>query len=295
MYKRAEVRGMEAAMNKTAVVTGGSHNIGQGIAIALAERGYDVAITYNKRLEGALETKEAVEKFGRKCFIYQASLEKPEVPDKVLAKAYRDLGHIDLMVCNAGNGGFRGSVLTVTPEKVDEVYTVNFRNYMLCAGAAARYMVKDKVAGCILFITSSRAEGVYPDDYLYGGFKACVSRACESMALDLSAYNIRVNCVAPGAIWTIKPGMEDRLTSPFVRESIPLHRVGTARDIGDMCAFLASDQASYVTGITVRVDGGLILPAMMESGEKIPWVRDGWREQIAGEFAEWKYPEEGAD
>ena len=282
-------------MEKTAVITGASHNIGQGIAIVLAEQGYDVAITYKTRREGALETQEAVERLGRKCYVYQAGLENPHVPDEVLAAAHRDLGHIDLMVCNAGNGGFRGSVLTVTPEKVDEVYTVNFRNYMLCAGAAARYMVKDGIAGCILFITSSRGDIAYPDDYLYGGFKACVRRACESMALDLSAYNIRVNCVAPGAIWVARPGAEDRESSPFVTESIPLHRVGNAREIGEMCAFLASDRASYVTGISVRVDGGLILPGMLEGTEKIPWVRQEWREKIAAEFAEWKYPEETED
>ena len=265
-------------MNKTALVTGGSHNIGQGIAIVLAEHGYDVAITYNNRKEGAIETQQAIEKLGRKCFIYQASLEKAEVPQQIVDQAHKDLGgRLDLMVCNAGNGGFRGSILTITPENVDEVYTVNFRNYMLCAGAAARHMVADKIEGNIIFIPSSRAEMAYPDDYLYGGFKACVKRAMESMALDLSSYNIRVNCVAPGATWVPRPGQEDRLKSPFVTESIPLHRVGTPRENGEVVAFLASEHASYITGITVRVDGGLILPGMMEGHDKIPWVRDEWK------------------
>lgn len=265
-------------MNKTALITGGSHNIGQGIAIVLAEHGYDVAITYNNRKEGAIETQQAIEKLGRKCFIYQASLEKAEVPQQIVDQAHKDLGgRLDLMVCNAGNGGFRGSILTITPENVDEVYTVNFRNYMLCAGAAARHMVADKIEGNIIFITSSRAEMAYPDDYLYGGFKACVKRAMESMALDLSSYNIRVNCVAPGATWVPRPGQEDRLKSPFVTESIPLHRVGTPRENGEVVAFLASEHASYITGITVRVDGGLILPGMLEGHDKIPWVRDEWK------------------
>ena len=123
-------------MNKTALITGGSHNIGQGIAIVLAEHGYDVAITYNSRKDGAIETQQEIEKLGRKCFIYQASLEKAEVPQQIVDQAHKDLGRLDLMVCNAGNGGFRGSILTITPENVDEVYTVNFRNYMLCACAA---------------------------------------------------------------------------------------------------------------------------------------------------------------
>ena len=263
-------------MNKTALVTGGSHNIGQGIAIVLAEHGYDVAITYNSRKDGAVETQKEIEKLGRKCFIYQASLEKPEVPQQIVDQAHKDLGgRLDLMVCNAGNGGVRGSADPLTPESVDEVYTVNFRNYILCAGAAARHMVADKIEGSIIFITSSRAEMAYPDDYLYGGFKACVKRATESMALDLSAYNIRVNCVAPGATWVPK---NDKVLSPFVKESIPLHRVGTPRENGEVVAFLASENASYITGITVRVDGGLILPGMLEGYDKIPWVREEWKQ-----------------
>lgn len=269
-------------MGKTAIVTGASHNIGQGIAIVLAEHGYDVAITYKSRAEGAEETKCAIEKLGRKCFVYQADLEKADVPAKVIDKAHKALGHIDLMVCNAGRDT-RGSVLTVTAEQMDALFMSNFRNYTLCAGAAARHMVRDKVAGSIIFITSSRAEQAYPDDFLYGGLKAAVKRACESMALDLSAYNIRVNCVAPGATWQPRPGDEDRLKTPFVTESIPLHRVGTPRDNGEACAYLASDVASYITGITVRVDGGLILPGMMEGYDKTTWVKDEWRENVTAQ------------
>ena len=278
--KAQKAKRRDPDMAKTAVVTGGSHNIGQGIAIALAEQGYDLAITYNTRREGAEETRKAIEKLGRKCFVYQAALEDPAVPQKVMDQAYRDLGSIDLCVCNAGNGGFRGSVLSVTPEEVNEVFSVNFRNYILCAGAAARYMVADQTEGNIIFITSSRGEQAYPDDYLYGGFKACIERAAQSMALDLSSYGIRVNCVAPGAVWPTGEGLQDPSEMPFVRESIPLHRVGTARDIGETVAFLASDKASYITGITVRVDGGLILPGLLEGTEKIPWVNDDWKQEM---------------
>lgn len=263
-------------MSKTAIITGGSHNIGQGIAIVLAEQGYDVAITYRSRKEGAVETQQKVEALGHKCFIYYASLDEADAPQRIVDQAYQDLGHIDLMVNNAADGGARGSVLTSTPEKVDRVYNLNFRNYILCAGAAARYMVKDGIEGNIIFITSSRGDRAYPEDYLYGGFKAGIKRATESMALDLSAYNIRVNCVAPGATWPDDPNRTDRNYSPFVKESIPLHRVASAREIGEAVAFIASDKASYITGIQLRIDGGLILPGLMEGYDKIPWVRESW-------------------
>ena len=264
-------------MSKTALVTGGSHNIGQGIAIVLAEKGYDVAITYNNRLEGALETKKAVEALGRRCFVYQASLNEADVPEKTVNQAHADLGHLDLMVCNAGRDS-RVSILAVTEEDLRFLYESNYRNYILCASAAARHMVKDGVPGSIIFITSSRAEQAYPDDFIYGGFKAAIKRACESIALELSAYNIRVNCVAPGATWPASPD-RDPNKIPFIHDSIPLHRSGTARDNGEAVAFLASDEASYITGVSLRVDGGLILPGLMEGYEPIPWVRKEWLEK----------------
>lgn len=270
-------------MNKTAVVTGASHNIGQGIAIVLAEQGYDLAITYRSNEEGARETERAIQELGRKCYVYQSTLDLAQGPQELMDRAHRDLGQIDLLVCNAANPGFRCSILTVTPEMVDDIYASNYRNYITCAGAAARYMVADKVEGNIVFITSTRAEMAYVDDYLYGSLKAAIKRATESIALDLSSYNIRVNCVAPGAIWPVKPGMEERMKSPFVTESIPLHRVGTPREIGEAVAYVASDKAAYMTGTTVRLDGGLILPGMMEGYDKIPWVREEWKKEVYDE------------
>ena len=261
-------------MSKTALVTGGSHNIGQGISIVLAEKGYDVAITYNTRLEGAMETKRAVAALGRRCVVYQASLNEIDVPAKTVNRAHEDLGHIDLMVCNAGRDS-RVSILAVTEEDLRFLYENNYRNYILCASAAARHMVNDGIAGSIVFITSTRGEQAYPDDFVYGSFKAAIRRACESIALELSAYNIRVNCVAPGATWPASPG-QDPNKIPFIRDSIPLHRSGTARDNGEAVAFLASDEASYITGVSLRVDGGLILPGLMEGYEPIPWVRKEW-------------------
>ena len=270
-------------MNKTAVVTGASHNIGQGIAIVLAEQGYDLAITYRSNEEGARETERAIQELGRKCYVYQSTLDLAQGPQELMDRAHRDLGQIDLLVCNAANPGFRCSILTVTPEMVDDIYASNYRNYITCAGAAARYMVADKVEGNIVFITSTRAEMAYVDDYLYGSLKAAIKRATESIALDLSSYNIRVNCVAPGAIWPVKPGMEERIKSPFVTESIPLHRVGTPPEIGEAVAYVASDKAAYMTGTTVRLDGGLILPGMMEGYDKIPWVREEWKKEVYDE------------
>ena len=259
-------------MTKCAFITGGSRNIGQGIAITLAKHGYDVAITYAQGIEGAKETQAQVEALGRRCFIYEAHLQNPHEPEQVITKAYEDMGRLDVLVANAGRER-RGSVLTFTAEDYDFLYTNSLRNYFLCAGAASRLMVRDKIPGSIIMITSVRANLPHPDDFCYGGIKAAMERACKSMALDLSEFNIRVNCVAPGAIW---PPDRNRQDTPFIRESIPLSRVGTPTDCGEAVAFLAGDQGSYITGTTLLVDGGLALPGMLEQHDAIPWKTEQW-------------------
>jgi NAD(P)-dependent dehydrogenase (short-subunit alcohol dehydrogenase family) len=214
---------------------------------------------------------------GRRCFIYEAHLDQPDAPAKAVDQARADLGRLDVMVCNAGKTVWH-SVLTITPEEMDALYATNLRNYFLCAGAAGRHMVKDGTAGSIIMITSVRGNLAHPEDFLYGGLKAAMERACKSMALDLCAYNIRVNCVAPGAVW--RPDSDGNLPdTPFLRESVPMHRTGTVRDVGEAVAFLAGEKAGYITGATLLVDGGLALPGLLERQDAIPWRMEGWHEK----------------
>ena len=269
---------MENKTNKVgrrcAMVTGGSRHIGQGIAIALAKEGYDVAITYATSPDGAYETKKRIEALGRKCHIIEAHLENPDAPEKAVNEAHCALGRLDVMVCNAGKD-VRNSVLTITAEELDFLYATNLRNYLLCVGAAARHMVHDGIPGSIIMITSVRGQLAHPEDFFYGALKAAMERACKSMALDLSEYNIRVNNLAPGAIW--RPDNEGNLPdTPFLKESIPMHRTGYVEDIGDAAVFLAGERSAYITGTTLLVDGGLSLPGLWEQREAIPWKSKTW-------------------
>ena len=259
---------------KCAMVTGGSGHIGRGIAEVLAQNGYDLAITYAKNNDSAKAVQKEIEALGRRCFVYEAHLEQPDGPETAVNRARTDLGRLDVMVCNAGKD-VRSSVLTATAEDLDYLYTNNLRNYLLCAGAAARHMVNDKTAGSIIMISSVRGQLARFDDFYYGALKAAMDRACKSMALDLSEYNIRVNCIAPGAIW--KPGKDGNIPdTPFLRESIPLHRSGKAREIGEAAAFLAGERSAYITGITLLVDGGQSLPGIWEQYNAIPWKPSDW-------------------
>ncbi len=250
-------------MRKKAFITGGSHGIGKGIATVLAKNGYDIAVTYNTRKEGAESLSKIVSEFGAKCFYYQASLEKNGVAREVTAKAIEDLGGIDLLVCNAGYTIFT-DVLTLKDEEMDFLFNLNYKSYMNCAHVAANYMVDNKVQGNIIYISSTRGIRSYPDDCVYGGLKAALNRSVEAMALELAPHGIRVNSVAPGATATADNPTMELLTYFDWMKKIPLGRSGTATEVGELVHFLASDSAKYMTGNTVKIDGGLILSGMLE-------------------------------
>lgn len=168
---------------KKAVVTGASRGIGKGIARCLAREGYDLAVSYaTQREEAQTLSRELEEKYGGKCFFFQASLERPGAGVELLEKSVEALGGLDLLVNNAGVTRFE-NLLDMTPEVFDLLFNLDFKNYILMMQAAARYMVRHKVRGSLVNITSSRGERAYAGDFLYGGLKAGLNRAIQSIAL----------------------------------------------------------------------------------------------------------------
>lgn len=258
-------------MKKTALVTGASRGIGRGIALALAREGYDLAVSYATRKDEAESLAiEVRERYGRDCFFFQASLEKRGAGEELMKKSIESLGHLDLLVNNAGLTIF-GELQEIKDEDLDLLLALDFRNYVVMMRGAARHMIENGICGSIINITSSRGERAYPGDGIYGAMKAGLNRAVQSFALDVSPYGIRINNVAPGAIAVRTPeenrknGEEKR--TKFYNElgaRVPLKRMGTPEDIAQAVVYLASEKASYLTGVTIRVDGGLILPGMPE-------------------------------
>lgn len=258
-------------MRKKAIVTGASRGIGKGIAMCLAAEGYDLAISYASKKEEAEKVAEQIrETYHTRCLIYQASLQEKGAGKALFDQAVSDLGGLDLLVNNAGLTIFE-SLQEIKEETLDLLINLDFKNYILMMREAANYMIAGGIKGSIINITSSRGEQSYPEDGLYGGLKAGLNRAIRSFALDVSQYGIRINNVAPGAI-RIRTREElieggNAAMADFWDElgtRIALGRAGLPEDIGQAVAFLASDRASYITGMTLRVDGGLILPGMPE-------------------------------
>jgi NAD(P)-dependent dehydrogenase (short-subunit alcohol dehydrogenase family) len=253
---------------KTVFITGGSRGIGHAIAVELAHAGYDVAFTYATCEEAAAATKEEIEGLGRRCFYYQATLQDRDAPKAVTNRAIADLGRLDVLVTVAGITKLY-QLPDLTVEEIDDVYSCNFRAPLLCAAAAAKHMIEAKIPGNIIHIASTHGYRAYPKDQVYGGLKAGIIRATESEALELSQYGIRVNCIAPGMI-SVRG--EDHSGEWF--KKIPLGRSGKPQEIANVAAFLVSDKASYITGETIKADGGLILPGMPE--DKSPEAGYGW-------------------
>lgn len=262
---------------KCALVTGASSGIGQGIAIKLAAEGYDIALTYAPEYDEKMSnsgsvkvTRKEIEECGQRCFIYEADFSDDKVACEIVEKAYHDMGRLDVVVANAGKDG-RHSILTATAKDLNHFFDINLKSVLLLCGAAARFMVKDEIAGNIIFVTSSRAERAYAEDFIYGATKAALKRASESIALDLSPYGFRVNCVAPGATKThFDPAHE------VLKNGIPLKRLAMPKDIAEVVAFLVSDRAEFITGIQMRVDGGLILSGLPEGWTEAKCINPQW-------------------
>lgn len=275
-------------MGKKVLVTGGSRGIGKGIVLGFAAAGYDVAFSYATKAAEAQKLVSRLEtEFGVKGYAFQAFLDKRGEGDKLFHQAVEALGGLDCLVNNAGQT-ICEPIYGITDENLDHLLELDFRNNIVMMSLATRYMINHKIPGAIVNITSSRGERAYPECGVYCGLKAGLNHAVKAFAMDVSAYGIRINNVAPGAtrirtkeeLFAMAEGTKadyfwkeefaDKskpIGSDFwdeLGEAIPLGRSGTPEDIANAVVFLCSDKASYITGVTLRVDGGLIIPGMPE-------------------------------
>lgn len=203
-------------MRKVACITGGSHGIGRGMAIALGKAGYAVAFTYYENKDEAIEVQQTLSALGVRCAYYQAKTEDITAAERLISRVRKEFGQIGVMICN-GAMDRRMSILTVTPEQMQFMTTQLYISQILCASRAAQWMVKDGIAGSILFTSSVRAQRADTSDFLYGGMKAALERSCQSLALELAPYGTRqLHCsrlyrhVRRSGDATVQPGAAGR-------------------------------------------------------------------------------------
>ncbi|MBO6524028.1 MAG: 3-oxoacyl-[acyl-carrier-protein] reductase [Balneolaceae bacterium] len=242
---------------KTCLVTGGSRGIGRAIAIKLAELGADVAITYARSAEAANEVKAEIEAKGRKAKAIQADAVDFGEAEKVINEIVTDWDKIDVLVNNAGIAK-DNLILRMSEEQWDDVITTNLKSIFNYSKASARPMMKNR-GGSIINISSVVGISGNAGQSNYSASKAGIIGFTKSYAKELASRNIRANVIAPGYITTDMTGSLDEKVLEGIKEATPLGRAGNPDEIANAVAFLASDMSSYITGETIRVDGGMAM------------------------------------
>ena len=243
---------------KVAIVTGagrGGRGIGRGIALALAEAGADVVITARTNIADAEAVADAVNGIGRRGLAIACDVAKTDSVDALFERTVAERGRVDILVNNAGITK-DGLLLRMTDDAWDAVIEANLKGTFVCTRAAAKRMLKQK-SGRIINITSVMGQIGNPGQANYSASKAGIIGFTRTVARELGSRGITVNAVAPGFIESQMTDGIEGAAREGVLGRIPLGRLGTPEDVGAVVAFLASDAASYITGQTITVDGGM--------------------------------------
>lgn len=243
--------------DKNALVTGASRGIGKAIALKLASLGANVAVVYAGNKEKAMETKAEIEALNVKCEIYGCDVSSFEDCGTLVKSVIADFGGIDILVNNAGITK-DGLVLSMKEADFDNVINVNLKGaFNLIKHTYSPFMKKRK--GRIINITSVVGLNGNAGQANYASAKAGLIGLTKSVARELAGRGVTCNCVAPGYIDTdMTSTLNDKVKDAIV-SSIPMKKTGKAEDIANAVAFLASDEASYITGEVLRVDGGMAM------------------------------------
>ncbi|MEY4842329.1 MAG: hypothetical protein RJA12_1053 [Planctomycetota bacterium] len=244
---------------KVALVTGSGQGIGQAVAIRLAKEGADVIVDDRVIGESAQQTVDAIKALGRRVHAVAGDLANPADDRRVIAEGVAAMGKIDILVNNAGVEK-RNDFWNVTEAEYDFVMQINLRGTFFITQDFVNHLRQTNRPGRIINMSSVHEEMAFPHFSTYCASKGGLKMLCRDLAVELGPLGITVNNIAPGAIAT--PINKALLNNPqlmkLLESKIPLGRLGTPDDVAGLAAFLASDEAAYMTGATYFVDGGLI-------------------------------------
>ena len=244
---------------KVALITGAQQGIGRGMALAFARDGADVGINYLDDPKAAERVAAEVRKAGRRATLVAGDVSSVKQIDEMVRQVVQTLGGLDVLVNNAGVYP-RVAMLEMREEDWDLLLDVNLKGTFFCAQAAARAMVAAKRRGAIINLASRAIQGAVRGVH-YSASKGGVVAMTRAMALELAPHGIRVNAVAPGLTDTAQPRYghsEEELA--IMARAVPLGRMAQPDDIASVAVFLASEEARYITGQTVHVNGGSYMP-----------------------------------
>ncbi len=265
---------MQGLKGKTVVITGASTGIGRGIAVRFWQEGANVVINYHRHPQEAEETQRQC--LAAKCLVHgcegktllvQGDVSKEDDVKALFEKSIDAFGTVDVLVNNAGILKEFTDEMMSPVEDYDRIMAVNLRGFYLCSDAAVRHFTGQAKPGVILNISSVHETMPYPNCIPYALSKAAMGNLTKTLALKYASKGIRVNGIGPGAIDT--PINEGWMAIPEERQKvesyIPLGRIGKPEEIASLAAFLASDEASYITGQTYYADGGMsVYPEMLK-------------------------------
>jgi 3-oxoacyl-[acyl-carrier protein] reductase len=242
---------------KVAVVTGGSRGIGRAAAEALAAQGAQVVVGYVSAEGAAREVAEGIQKRGGKAEILKLDVSDCPQAEAAIADVAKRLGRLDILIASAGIS-IDALALRLKDEDLDRILSVNLKGSIACAKAALRPMMKQK-GGRIVFLSSVVGEMGNVGQTAYAASKAGLLGAAKSLAREYASRGITVNAVTPGFIETDMTSSLPDEAKQAMLSAVPLGRVGTAADVAAAICFLASDEAAYVTGHALRVNGGMYM------------------------------------
>ncbi|NPV65610.1 MAG: 3-oxoacyl-[acyl-carrier-protein] reductase [Anaerolineae bacterium] len=248
---------MSQLADRVAVVTGASRGIGRGIALELARRGATVVVNYVSSAAAAEAVVEEIRQAGGKAMAVQADVSSFEQASQLIQTAVDTYGRVDILVNNAGTTR-DALIMRMKEEDWDTVINTNLKSAWNCCKAVVRPMMKQRY-GRIINITSVSGIAGNEGQSNYSASKAGLIGLTKSLARELASRTITVNAVAPGFVATDLTANLPANIAERLNEHIPLGRWGTVEDVAYAVAFLASDEASYVTGHVLSVDGGLVM------------------------------------
>ena len=252
-------------MPKVAAVTGGAQGIGRAIALSFAREGYRVSIA-DIHKEAGLEVIQFIRRIGGHAMFVPTDVADEKMVAKWIDLTVRDYGSVDVLINNAGISA-NAHMLELRPHDFDRVLAVNLRGTFLCSQQAARVM-REHSGGVIINIASTRALMSEAGTEAYSASKGGILALTHAMAVSLGPYGIRVNAISPGWIetsdWKYSPDAVPPNHSDRDRKQHPVGRVGIPDDIAGACLFLASDQAGFITGQNIIIDGGMTVKMIYE-------------------------------